>query len=140
MPRLTPEEFADKHARRLKGSTEDIRAGIQRVTKAPTELAAQKKEKMKTRLVQAVDSGIWEKRLRKVSLSEWQTKTIDKGISRISGGIDAARDKVTDFARQVLPYIESGQSKIASMPDLTLEDSLARATAWIRHMAGFKKQ
>ncbi len=33
--RLTPEEIAEKQARRLKGSLEDIRRGIDRVTVSP---------------------------------------------------------------------------------------------------------
>jgi len=36
MPKLTPAEYAEKHARRLKASTEDIRKGVAKVTEAPT--------------------------------------------------------------------------------------------------------
>jgi len=140
MPRVTAEEFADKHNRRLKASLEDVRTGIQRVTVAPTEQAAKKKDKMKAKLNEAIDNGAWERGLKRVTLSDWQNKFLEKGVNRIPGGIDAAKDKVVDFARQVLPYIDTGQKKIAGMPDMTIEDSVARASEWIRHMSKFKKQ
>ena len=40
MAKLTPTEVTEKHARRLKGSIEDMRAGIARVTASPTAAAA----------------------------------------------------------------------------------------------------
>lgn len=137
---LTPQEFAEKQNRRLKAALEDIRTGVSRVDVAPTQLAAKKKEKMKTKLNEAIDKGKWERNLQKVTLQEWQEKIINKGIPRISGGIDAARAKVEDFARQFLPHVEAGVKKIQTMPDLTLEDSIQRAAAMIRHNASFQKQ
>ena len=40
MSRLTPDEAAVKQANRLKGATEEIRKGIERVTVSPTAKAA----------------------------------------------------------------------------------------------------
>jgi len=65
---------------------------------------------------------------------------VEKGIPRIPGGIDAAADKVRDFASQLLPYIDSGLGKIRSMPDMTIEDAVNRAATWIRYMSAFKKK
>ena len=48
MAKLTPLEFQEKHARRLKASVEDVRKGIDRVTENPCELAAAKQDKMLT--------------------------------------------------------------------------------------------
>ena len=140
MAKLTAEEFAEKHARRLKGAVEDIRKGIERVTVAPTTKAAAKKDKMKARLVEKIDDGTWAKRLQSVTLEEWRAKARDVGVSRIAGGIDANRDKVVAFANQLLPAIDAATSKVASMPDITLEDSIARMTTFIREMSKFRKK
>jgi len=140
MARVTPEEFVEKHNRRLKQAVEDIRAGVNRVTVAPTQLAARKADKMLAKLTERIKDGTWAARLQKVTLEEWRQKMVDKGLPRIPGGIDAAADKVRDFASQLLPYIDAGLAKIRSMPDMTVEDAVNRAATWIRYMASFKKK
>lgn len=135
--KLTAEEYADKQAARLKAATEDIRRGVARVTVAPTKLAAEKADKMLANLTKAVQSGKWATRLKAVSLEDWQDAMITKGIGRIPTGIDGARDKVIRFAEQLIPHIETGQRKIESMADLTLEDNVQRMVTFVRHMATF---
>jgi hypothetical protein len=138
--RVSPEEFADKHARRLKASVEDIRAGIDRVTVAPTAKAAEKQDKMLQNLQQAVSSGKWASRLRRVSLEEWKKQAITKGIGRIAAGIDEARGKMVEFGQELLNYENSLLTQIEKMPDLTLEDSISRMNAWVRGMAKFSRK
>ena len=140
MARVTPEEYQEKHARRLKGAVEDIRRGVERVTKNPCELAAAKADKMLTRLTEAVTSGKWAANLKRVSLDDWKKKMTEKGILRIPAGIDGAKEKVISFAAELLPHVDAGAAKVHAMSDLTIEDSVARASAFIRHMAEFKRK
>ena len=140
MARLTPVEFREKHARRLKAAIPDMRIGIEKVTDSPTAKAAAKADKMKARLIAKIDDGTWASRLRAVTLEEWKGKMIDKGLSRVAGGIDGAAHKVEDFAGQVLPYIDKLQAEVKSMPDLTIEDSINRMTSFVRGMAKFRKK
>jgi len=139
MSKLTPEEFQDKHARRLKGSIEDMRQGIERVTESPTAKAAAKKDKMKQNLVASIDSGKWEAGLKRVTLDEWKTKMIDKGLNRVASGIDGAKDKVIAFAGEFLPHLDKIQEELRKMPDLTLEDSITRMTHQVRRAHEFKR-
>lgn len=139
MSKLTPQEFQEKHARRLTASVEDIRKGIDKVTESPMEKAAAKKDKMLANLTAAVTDGRWEKGLRRVTLEDWKKKTRDVGVGRIAAGIQAASGKVVAFAEELLPHIDSGQAKLSAMPDLTLEDNIARMSTFVRHMAGFKR-
>lgn len=138
--KITPEEFAEKQARRLKGALDDMRTGVERVTESPMVKAAGKKEKMLQNLTASVQSGKWEQRLKGVSLESWKQSFLDKGIGRVSGGIDAAHDKVVAFATQLLAYENSLKTSLDKMPDLTLEDSVQRATTWIRGMAKFSRK
>jgi len=140
MPKLTPDEFADKHNRRTKAALEDMRAGIERVTEAPTLKAAAKQEKMKAHLNAALDNGKWAKGLKRVDLAEWKTKMTELGVNRVSAGLDANKGKVAAFASQLLPHIEAGQKAIEKMPDVTLEDSINRMTSFIRHMSKFERK
>jgi len=140
MARLTPKEYQEKHARRLKAAVDDMRKGVERLTESPTKAAAAKADKMRTNILAAIDSGKWAAGLNRVTLDEWKTKMIEKGVGRVAAGIDAASDKVEAFASELLPHIDSGVSKIKSMPDVTLEDNINRMTQFIRHMAEFKRR
>jgi len=138
--RITPEEFQEKHARRLKGSIQDISAGIDKVTEAPTAKAASKEQKMLANLNSAVQSGKWRNGLNRVTLDQWKMAAKNKGLTRIAAGIDGAKDKVVQFAGQLLAHEATLQQSINKMPDLTTEDSIARATAWIRGMVKFERK
>ena len=138
--KVSPEEFADKHARRLKGAVEDIRAGVQKVTESPTAKAAAKESKMLQNVQSAVQSGKWAARLKAVTLEEWKSKTVEKGLGRIAAGVDGAHGKMVAFASQLLPYEATLKDQINKMPDLTLEDSISRATSWIRGMSKFTRK
>lgn len=137
--KLTPEEFADKHASRLMGASEDIRRGVERVTEAPGIKAAAQKEKMKARLIAAIDSGKWERNVKAVSVEEWRSKMINKGIPAISTGIQQARQKVVAFAAQLLPAVEKAQAVIKTMPSTTLQQNIQRMVRYTEEMAKFHK-
>jgi hypothetical protein len=139
MARLTSAEFQEKHARRLKAATEDMRKGIDKVTDNPCEKAAAKQDKMLTNLTAAVSAGKWAKGLLRVSLDDWKKKARDVGVNRVAAGIDAAKDKVLAFADELLPYIDRQKSAIANMPDITLDDNINRMTTFIRGMGNFKR-
>lgn len=137
--RVTPAQFAEKWGRRLTGATEDIRRGVDAVTESPTEKAANSEAKMLAGITESVNNGTWAAQLRKVSLSEWKAAMKDKGVPRIAAGVAKAAPKVTEFATALLQYEEGLQATIDAMPDVTLEDSVQRATTWMRGMADFRK-
>jgi len=135
--KVTPAQFVEKHARRTKAALEDMRAGVSRVTEAPGVKAAAKADKMKANLVAALDSGKWQARVASVSVEDWRTAMLEKGVGRVPAGIDAAAAKVGQFAEQLLAHESGLKDKIDGMPDLTLEDSVSRASEWIRGMSKF---
>jgi len=139
MSRLTPEEVASKQANRLKGATEDIRKGIERVTVSPTSQAAGKIQKMRANLIAKIDDGTVEKRLRAVSLDDWKKRASTTGVNRISEGIDNAHDKQVLFYGKLLPAQDALKATIKDMPDITLEDNINRMTTFIRGMSKFRK-
>jgi len=139
MAKLTPKEFQEKHNRRLKAAVPDMQAGVERVTESPTAKAAAKADKMKANIVKSIDDGKWQAGLKRVSLEEWKTKMINKGVNRVAVGIDEAADKVEAFAADLLPHIDRGVDSVNKLPDVTLEDSINRMTTFVRHMAKFKR-
>lgn len=140
MAKLTPDEFTEKHSRRLKGAITDMQRGVEGVTASPTLAAAAKKDKMRAEINRSIDSGKWEAGLKRVSLQEWKDKMIQKGLGRVAAGIDAAAGKVKDFAAQLLPFQDTLAATIKKMPDVSLEDNINRMTSWIRGMAKFQRK
>jgi len=140
MAKLTPEQAQEKHARRLKGATEDMRRGVEAVTEAPTAKAAKSIDKMRINYNAAIDSGKMKRRLESVTLDEWKTKMINKGIGRVAAGIDEAKEKTTKFYGELFPYQDRLQADVKKLPDVTLEDAITRMTTWVRGMAKFERK
>src|SRR3989304_6264547 len=86
MAKITAEEYAAKHATRLKASTEDIRRGIERVTVAPGALAVRQQDKLVQRFGESVSSGRWARATAAVPLQEWQSQAAGKGGGRVAAG------------------------------------------------------
>lgn len=136
--RVNPAEFQEKHARRLKGALGDMAKGVEKVTESPGVAAAKKIDKMKANLDAAFASGKVKRTLEAVKVEDWKKDMLEKGVGRVSGGIDRAKDKVIDFASKLLPAVERAKAEIEAMPDVTLDDNLARLDKFVRKMAEFK--
>lgn len=139
MPKVTPEEGATKLIDRARAAAPHIADQVRKVTVAPTEQAAAKIDKMEANFLDAVRSGKVERGLRRVSLSDWQTAMVEKGVPRIVPGLEASRSKIVEFNRQFYPFLERVQAEIAAMPDTTLEDSIQRMVTNVRKIAEFKR-
>ena len=134
MAKVNPQEYAEKWARRLSGSTEDIRRGIAKVSTAPGELAAAQQEAMLTNVVASINSGLWARQVRGVSLADWKTAATDKGIPRIAVGVTAAQPKMERIAGPLLQAVDESAAISNALPKGTLEDSINRMTTFVREM------
>jgi hypothetical protein len=136
--KVTPDQLAEKWARRLKGSIEDMRRGVDRVEEAPGAKAAAAADKWQARISEDRTKRKWAARVGGVSLADWKRAMTEKGLSRIASGVDGAAGKMQRFAAQLVDYQNRGLEQIARMPDLTLEDSINRMAQWARYMAEFE--
>jgi hypothetical protein len=135
--RVTPEEFANLWAQRLGASVDRIRAGVERVREAPGVRAAAAADRFRTRILEAIDTGRWQAEVSRVSLDQWKSAMLEKGVPRISAGAQAARPEMQQFATALFAHIEAGQRRLEAMPRVTLEDNINRVVTWVRHMAEF---
>lgn len=138
MPKLTPEQAADKWSRRTQGAVADYTAGVQAVTESPMAAAAASEQKMLQNLMESVNSGRWKEALLNVSLADWKDAAATKGSQRLAAGVQGAVDKQAEYYRRVFPVLERIQGEIDAMPNLTIEDSIARAAHLMRAMHAFK--
>lgn len=137
--KLNAQEFREKHARRLKAAVPDIQRGVENVTEAPGAKAAAQSEKWIQNLTKQSTVEKWVRQVGGVPLEDWKKAMLQKGVGRIAAGIDNASAKVEDFAEKLITHQNNGLRDIEAMPDLTLEDSVQRASTWIRHMANFRR-
>lgn len=131
---MSAAEITEKWGRKLKQSIPDIHRGIDAVTESPMEKAAASKDKMLQNITAAVQDGRWEAGLRKVNLQTWKANTKDKVQARLSQGVDGAQQKHQQFAEYLINTVNTGLSQVQTMPNMTLEDNIARMTAMVRHM------
>lgn len=137
--RVTPQQYQQKHAQNLKASLQYMTDGVNRVTEAPGVKAAAAQAKMRQNLLDAIDTGKWADRVASVPLQAWKDAMINKGVPRVAQGIDGAAPKVIAFATDLIAFENSLMGTIDSMPDVTLQDSVNRATTWITGMAEFRR-
>jgi hypothetical protein len=137
MARVTPQEFAEKWARRTTQATEDYEHGIRRVQTPPGQQAAQQKALYLSRVQEKAET--WAQRTGAVSLAEWQGKAISKGKGRISQGVEGAKQDVASMATGLLTAVDAASAAARSKPKATLEDRIARSVEFQRQMARYKK-
>lgn len=135
MAQKTPAAVAAKWASRLASATTTIKAGVQAVTTPPGQLAARAKTTWATNVAAAKTK--FASNVAAVSLQQWQTDTITKGIPRVATGAQAAIPKMTSVMQTLLPFI---QRTVASLPARgTTQQNIQRAVAFMQGMTGYKK-
>jgi len=139
MARRTPQQASEKWRDRLKASTVEIQRGVEAVTVSPMEQAAANEAKYLNGVQEAVSSGKWRRGLLGVSLAEWKTAMLTKGLQRLGLGADAAQPKVQAFYEELFPFQDRVVANINAMPDVTFEDSVNRVTAYMREMREFRR-
>jgi len=140
MAMKNPGDVARKWQGAMARSADAIKAGVQAVTTNPAEKAIAAKDRYVEGVQRAVNSGKYERGLRRTSLSQWQNAMTEKGLQRIASGAAQAVPKMEAFLAKWLPYQESLKSKLANMPRGSLEQNIERARMAILHNADFKYQ
>ncbi len=131
---MTAQEITEKWQRRTTAAVPDAVAGVQRVTDSPMEAAANQESKMLQNITKAVTSGRWAAGLRAVPLETWKSVTAKKIQERMGGGVAAATAKRGKFDAYMVNTVNSILPTIKDMPDMTIEDSIARVGTFMRHM------
>lgn len=136
-----PQQVAAKWVANIQSAQQSMLNGANAVTESPAAGAVRSKAKMQAKWQAAMQNGgKWDTAMAKVTVDQWRTAYVQKGIPRIGQGAQAAMPKMADFLTQLIPFQQAGLAKIKAMPALNLSDSKARASAWIDYMATFKRR
>lgn len=136
--RMSAGAISDKWNRHMKAAVPDIEAGIAAMTVDPGERAVAAQEKMRQNLMASIDDGTWAKRRLSVSKEEWKKITTEKVRKNLNTGVDAGMTKRQRFDSWLVDRLNQVLPEIAAMPDMTLEDSMARVRRQMEHMAAQK--
>lgn len=104
--------------------------GVQSTSKDPTALAVAAQGKLVANFNAAVQAGKFARGLSRVGKAGWQAATVAKA-SNYATGIQAGASKYEQAIGPVLSQIATLQSQINAMPNNTIEDSAARARAFM---------
>lgn len=138
MSRVDAKGWLTKWGTRLNSAQADMKTGAQRVTTAPGQLAAQAQNLMLQRITEAINSGLWAKNVSAVTLAQWQDAFINKGIGRVGAGVTAAQNTKTQVITNLLNAVDSAANQARSLPKGTIENSVARAAAFMTAMHNAK--
>lgn len=137
---MTAEQIAEKWARNASAATQSMKEGVQGVTVSPMEKAANAQDAYLAGVQRAVSTGKWQRGLRSVSLAQWKDDMINKGIPRISQGVNNAKAKYTQFMRELMSHVGQIKQELETMPRGDLETNLNRMMYNARRMADFRRQ
>jgi hypothetical protein len=132
--------IAQKWANGMGSASAQIKAGVESVTTNPAEAAIRQIPQYLAGVQRAVADGKVEAGLRRTTLRGWQDAMIQKGLSRVGPGAQAAKGDFEQFMGEFLPHLEAGERMLQNMPRGDLQTNVARAVAMIEHNAKFKRK
>lgn len=136
MPKITPAEAAQKWATRTSSATADVQRGIERTTKDPGKLAAAAADKWHAKVTAAKPK--YATNVGAVSQAEWKASAL-AGVNRIASGVQAKVGKMERFQTAFFAHLAQAEATIGSMPTSTIDQSIAKMVAQVRHNAAFKR-
>ena len=73
-----------------------------------------------------------------VTLQSWQAATTQYGVPNLSRGATKGATKYSTFAAKFYPYLSQGLAQIQAMPNITLQDRIAKSVALMNYNAAYK--
>lgn len=135
----TPQEVTAKWLRNLQGATQEMQAGVDRLTVSPGQSAAAKQQKWINALQDQAVQQKWARNVASVSLPQWQQAMKDYGINRVSQGAQAKQSKTEAAFNSLLPFIDRVAGQVRALPDNTPADREQRALAMMRGMRTYQR-
>jgi len=136
---VTPQQWSEGWQSGMRNAVPKIQRGVAAVTESPTAKAAGKKDAWLAGVNRAHMDGSYERGCLSVTLQAWKDLTAAKVATSLPTGVTAAAAKVTNIATQLTAHINQALPTVNAMPKVTLQDSVAKVSAWMTHMAAFRR-
>lgn len=139
MPMPTADQVANKWKTRAGAAGTDWINGIKRTDVDPAQAAVAQRPKWVAKMTDPATHDKWATNLGLVTKASWQASCEAKGPARYTSGINAAVDKYRQRIAGVLSHIQVGLTALEALPNVTIEDAIARSGQFIRHMATYRR-
>ena len=123
---LNGQEIYDKYRRNMGTATESIKVGIENTTKDQAVNAIAAKDRMKENLNKALDAGKYEAGLKKSGHAKWKHMMLQKGVPKITAGIDANKTEIVSTFEKVATVGAEVRRETENMPKGGIDNSLNR--------------
>jgi hypothetical protein len=138
LPIPSPQVAAQRWVAGATAKVQNYVDGVAQTQKDQAGLAIAQAQKAQLNYAQAITSGLWARHLAAVGTAGWKAAVAAKGATMYSAGVTAAQPKYEQKIAPVLAFEATLQQQIDAMPRVTLQDSIARATAWINGLHQWK--
>lgn len=135
--RVSPAQGASTWQSQFSASGAKYTAGVQAVTTSPNQKAAAAADTWLARLNDAKTKAKFIAKNNSVSLADWKNNAVNIGASRLSSGATKGAPKMQAFATQFYPFLDQTLAKVNAMPNVTLEQRIARATTLMTENSKF---
>lgn len=115
-----------------------ITDGVNAVTEAPGQKAAAAADLWQQRVSDPLVKAKFQRRSQAVSLQDWKTAMLTKGVNRVGAGAAASKPKFAKFMQQFLPFVQNVAAQVRQMPKGDINASIARMTAQVQGTAAFQ--
>lgn len=126
---LNPTSATTKWSQRMQAAGPQITEGVNAVTESPGIAAARQATVWLAKLTASVDK--WKRNVGAMTLDQWRTAMIERGIPAIATGVAAKSGNYQAFAEKFYPYLATGVAHVKTMPKGTIAQSQARAAYMI---------
>lgn len=113
-------------------------AGAESTDKDPTQLAIAAIPYMRSRVLEAIDSGRVANGLRRAGKQGWLNGVTGKGKVNFESGVANADSAFLNGFGPLLTFISQKRPAILSMPNNSPAERKARMNAWFDTMSGYK--
>jgi hypothetical protein len=132
---ISPDQLTKNWQQGMTNNVKKIQDAVGRVTENPAQKAMAAKDKWVQGVQRAANEGRFEAGLSNVTLQDWKNNTIQKIGERMQGGVTAAGPKFQKFASYLISTVNAAKSVVDAMPNMTLNDSIQRAAAFMTYMS-----
>lgn len=135
--RVAPSDGANAWQAGFGAAGAKYQRGVQNVTAAPNAKAAAALPRWIASVTSKSVQDKFVARNQAVTLESWKSAAVEFGVPNLSRGAQKGQPKYQAFASKFYPYLNGVLSKVASMPNVTLQDRIARATTLMQENAKF---
>jgi len=132
MAKKTADQIAAKYQRGVAGAGQDYANGVQNPSRSWAQATAAGAARWSQGIQAAIANGSFQKGVSAAGDAKWQNAAVNKGANHYTAAAADAASAYAGVAGKIMAAAQAAQSAATAMPNATLDQRLARATAAMR--------